>query len=216
MTTQFIVYNLALGHLEERALASPTENTEPKRVLDSYWSHCVAYCQEQGLWAFMIRTAQQDASGDVVPSFGYQFAFPLPADWVREVIVSTSPTFEPPLTRYAREAQYLFADFTPLYTSYVSNGPQYGFNLGAWPEYFTEYLSITLARMACKRITGSTDLLKGDDGLVNREKKARIDARGKDAMNLPPAFMPMSTWVKARRGFMGPNWDSGMLPPGGF
>jgi len=219
MTSQFIVYNLALGHLEERPLASATENNEAKRALDAYYNHCVEYCLEQGLWAFMVRSIQQDASLDVVPAFGFEYAFPLLGDFVRVVMVSTSPTFEPPLTQYTREAQYLYANFTPLYHSYVSNDPQYGLNLGAWPAVFTEFVAIALARMACKRVTGSTELLKGDDGLVQREKRARIDARSKDAMNLPPGFMPMSSWVRARRGFMTTmpmSGDDGPLPAGGF
>jgi hypothetical protein len=234
MTTQLIVYNLALGHLEERALASLSEAREPRRVLDSYWAHCVAYCQEQGLWAFMIRTVQQDASTTLIPGAswnsndtpatppqpsGLEFAFKLPGDWVRTVIVSTSPTLDPPLTQYREEAGYLFANFTPIYYAYVSNDPQYGMNLGAWPECFTEFVSIALARMACKRVTGSTALCDGPDGLKAMEKRARIDARSKDAMNLPPGFMPQSTWVRARRGFMtmmpAPG-DNGPLPSGGF
>jgi hypothetical protein len=231
MTSQLIVYNLALGHLEQRPLASLSEASEPRRTLDAYWAHCVAYCQEQGLWAFMVRVVQQDASTTVIPGgswnsndapaspaqpVGFEYAFPLPVDWVRTVVVSTSPTLEPPLTQYSEEAGYLFANFTPLYYSYVSKDPLYGMNLGAWPEVFTEFCSITLARMACKRITGSTDLCNGPDGLKAMEKHARIDARSKDAMNLPPGFAPMSTWVRSRRGFMTGNWDDGPLPSGGF
>jgi hypothetical protein len=213
------LYNLTLQHLEERRLGSLSEASEPRRVLDDNFSHCVGYCQEQGLWAFMTRSVQQDASTSVVPAFGYQYAFNLAPDWVRTVLVSTSPYFDPPLTQYHEEAGFLYANFTPLYISYVSNDPLYGYNLGAWPEVFTEFVATALARRTCKRITGSTDLLNGADGLIAQEKRARIDARSKDAMNLPPGFMPQSTWVRARRGFltnMPGSGDNGALPAGGF
>jgi hypothetical protein len=217
MADKLSLYNMALGHLGQKRVASLSEPIDVRRALDDFYDHAIRYAMEQGLWAFMVRTARQDASNDVTPAFGYLFAFPLPGDWVREVMVSTSETFQPPLTRYAREASYLFADFTPIFTSYVSNDPQYGFNLGAWPAVFTEFVAIALARMTCKRITGDTALLKGPDGLINLEKRARIDARSKDAMNLPPGFAPMSSWVRARRGYMtGNSGDSGPLPTGGF
>lgn len=216
MTSQLEVYNLCLGHLGMRALNSLSEQNDVRRALDQFWNHCIAYCQDQGLWAFMVRVVQQDASVDVVPAFGWEFAFDVPADYVRMVLVSTNETLIPPLLQYSVEQQWIYANFTPLYYSYVSNSTQYGMNLGKWPEVFTEYVSIALARMACRRVTGDGKLLLGSDGLINREKKARQDARSKDAMNLPPGFMPMSTWVKARRGFMSGNWDSGALPTGGF
>jgi hypothetical protein len=219
VTDKLTVYNLALGHLEERRLGSLSEASPSRRALDDHFTHCVGYCQEQGLWAFMVRSVQQDASSTVTPGFGFVYAFNLATDWVRTVIVSTTQTLDPPLTQYREEAGFLYANFTPLYYAYVSNDPLYGYNLGAWPEVFTEFVSIALARMACKRITGSTELLKGDDGLVQREKRARIDARSKDAMNLPPGFMPQSTWVRARRGFMTMmpmSGDDGPLPAGGF
>lgn len=235
MTDRLTLYNLALGHLEERRLATLNDASEPRRVLDDYFNHAAGYCMEQGLWAFMVRSVQMDASTSNIPGsswnsadkpssppvpVGMQYAFGLPNDWVRTVVVSTSPTLDPPLTQYREEgARWLYANFTPIYLAYVSSDPQYGFNLGAWPEVFTEFVSIALARMACKRITGSTELLRGPEGLREQEKRARIDARSKDAMNLPPGFMPQSTWVRARRGFMSMmpmSGDDGPLPAGGF
>lgn len=219
MTDKLTFYNLAAQHLEEQRLGSLNEANALRRALDDNYAHCVGYCQEQGLWAFMVRSVRQDASATITPAFGFQYAFGLSVDWVRTVLVSTSPFGDPPLTQYKEEAGFLYANFTPLYISYVSNDVLYGYNLGAWPEVFTEFAAITLARMACKRVTGSTDLLKGPEGLVAMEKRARIDARSKDAMNLPPGFMPVSTWVRARRGFltgMPGSGDSGAIPSGGF
>lgn len=219
MTDKLTLYNLALQHLEERRLGSLNEAREPRRVLDDNYTHSVLYCMGEGLWAFMVRTVQQDASSSLTPAFGFQYAFKLADDWVRTVVVSSTPVLDPPLLQYREEAGYLYANYTPLYYAYVSDDPLYGFNLGAWPEAFTEYVSFVLARKSCKRITGSSELLKGPDGIQAQEKRARINARSKDAMNLPPGFMPQSTWVRARRGFMSQmpqSGDDGMIPAGGF
>src|SRR5258705_9839844 len=100
MSSQLFIYNEALGHLGERALASLTENREPRRVLDYYFNDVVLYALAQGLWRFARRTAQIDASTTVVPAFGFNNAFGYPTDWIRTQIVSTSPDLDPPLLQY--------------------------------------------------------------------------------------------------------------------
>lgn len=134
MTTQLFIYNEALGHLGERRIASLSENREPRRVLDDFWSDVVAYCLKAALWKFAKRTIQQDASTTLVPAFGFNFAFPVQNDFVRVVVASTSPNLDPPLLQYVLEAGVFYCNATPLYLAYVSNDAQYGMNIGGWPE----------------------------------------------------------------------------------
>jgi hypothetical protein len=95
MTTKLFIYNEALGHLGERQLASLNEPREPKRVLDSYWSDVVAYCLSQGLWKFAKRSVRIDNDAAVTPQFGFNYCFAIPSDWVRTILVSTSPNMDP-------------------------------------------------------------------------------------------------------------------------
>ena len=207
MADKLSIYNQALGHLRERTLASLGEAREPRRVLDAYWADCVAYCLDQGLWKFMKRVAMIDASTTVVPAFGFIYAFTLPQDWVRTVMLSTTEALNPPLLQYAEENGYWYTNWTPIYVSYISSDPLYGGNLGEWSPAFAYYVSLRLAALACGRVTNSDKLL---EWLEMKEKKARIDARAKDAMNDPPGFAPVSTWVRSRRGF-----QFRMAEPGG-
>src|ERR1700722_15282983 len=94
---QLFIYNEALGHLGERRLASLSENREPRRVLDNYWSDTGAYCLSQGLWGFAKRTGQVDNDASLTPQFGFNYMFAIPADFVRVILVSTSPNMDPPL-----------------------------------------------------------------------------------------------------------------------
>jgi hypothetical protein len=190
-----------LGHLGERALASLSENREPRRVLDYYWSGAVGYALAQGLWRFARRSVQQDASSTVVPAFGFNFAFPYPTDWIRTQILSTSPNLDPPLLQYRDEGNYIYADATPIYLSYISADPQYGMNIGAWPDNFVRYMGFQLAFLACNRITNDkVDI----DRLEKRMDKARRNAKASDAMNDPPGLPPVPFWARARRGAYGP------------
>lgn len=209
MTTQLFIYNEALGHLGERQLASLAEAREPRRVLDSYWADVVAYALAQGLWRFARRTVQQDASTTILPAFGSLYAFPYPTDWIRTQIVATEPELDPPLLNYRDEAGIIYANTTPLYLSYISSDPQYGLNIGAWPEHFADYVGLRLARQACIRLT-KDKALKAD--LVKQEDRARRVAKAEEAMNDPPGLPPVPLWARARRGLYG---RGGIFGPGG-
>lgn len=201
MTTQLFIYNEALGHLGERQLASLSENREPRRVLDYYWSPTVSYALLQGLWRFARRTSQIDTDTTITPEFGFSFIFQYPEDWVRTQIISTSPDLDPPLLQYRDEGGFVYANATPIYLSYISSDPQYGMNLGQWPENFADYIAFRLARLSCLRITSDKELMRE---LKKDEDKARRNAKGSDAMNDPPGMPPIPFWARARRGSFGP------------
>lgn len=200
MTDKLKVYNLALFHLHERRLASLTEAREPRRVLDDIWDHVVQLCLEEAQWNFMLRAVKIDASSTVTPGFGWTYAFAIPDDWLRTTIVSSDPTFSPPLLDFTEESGYWFADSTPLYVKYQSNDPLYGLDLGSWTANFTGYVAYQLAEYACGKLSGKDELLQGPAGITRRLKTARIKAKSNDAMNLGPREMPSGTWVNSRRG----------------
>jgi len=210
VTDKLTVYNLIAHHLGVRRFAALTAPVEARRVIDDFWDTTVQTCLEEAQWNFMLRTIQQDASTNVVPGFGWKYAFPKPSDWVRTTMVSTVETFVPPLTDFVDETNYWFANFTPLFVQYQSDDPQYGLNLGAWTGNFTNYVALQVAENACNKVTGSTALLEGQKGISARLRTARIKAKSNDAMNEGPREMPTGTWARSRRGFL-----RGVPLPGG-
>ena len=202
MTDKLTAYNLIAHHLRIRRFAALSAPVEARRVIDDFWDQTVQECLEEAQWNFMLRTIQEDASVDVVPAFGWKYAFPKPNDWLRTKLVSTVETFSPPLLDFTDETQYWYANFTPLFVKYQSKDPQYGLNLGAWTANFTNYVTLQLAEHACGKITGSSDLLAGPTGISRRLHNARMKAKSNDAMNEGPQEMPTGTWARSRRGFL--------------
>lgn len=194
MTDKLSLYNDALLILGERKIAALTEAREPRRALDDAYDKALDYCLEQGYFNFSMRAVQIASSASVVPAFGYQYAFTKPDDFIRMYRQSANPQLEPPLLDIVDEPNYWFANCDPLYVKYVSNSTAYGKDLSIWPETFADYAANRLALKTCKRITGKDPT----EDLIKAEKKARMDARAKDAMNEPPGFPPRGTWVRAR------------------
>jgi hypothetical protein len=118
------------------------------------------------------------------------------SDFIRTYRQSAYPQLDPPLFDIVDEPNYWFANCDPLYVKYVSNSSAYGKDLSIWPETFADYVALRLALKTCKRITGK----EPSEELIRAEKKARMDARAKDAMNEPIGFPPVGTWVRSRGG----------------
>ena len=151
----------------------------------------------------MYRAVLIDASTTLTPGFGYLYAFTIPDDWIRTRLLSASETFNPPLLDVKEEAGYWYANVTPIYVQYNSRAVLYGLDLGAWPASFADYVARRLARQACVRITGSSSMLQGPDGLIRQEQKACNVAAANCAMNEAVGFAPQGSWVRARRGGSG-------------
>lgn len=201
MTDKLTLYNLSLKKLRERRLLTLNDARKERRELDAVYDTTVRYCLGQGLWRFAKRVVQIDASTTVTPAFGFIKAFNIPPDWIATILISTSPELDPPLLQYAEETGFWYANATPLYVSYVSLDPLYGYNLGAWPESFTDYVACRLALLAGPDITDNTEIVE----LVEKaEDKARRRAKARDAMNDPPGMPPVPFLVRARRGAFGP------------
>jgi hypothetical protein len=197
MSSKLICYNLTLGNLGERKLASVSEAREPRRVLDTFWDSVVSYALARGFWNFAMRTVQSVASTSIEPPFGFTEAHLKPTDWVRTYVVSENATLKPALMNYVDEAGYLYCYADPIYWKYVSNDVVYGMDLSLWPSSFEAYVSQRLANQACKRITGAAP----SDNMLRDEKRLLANARSEDAMNEPAGFPPSGSWVTSRGGF---------------
>ena len=201
MTDQLSLYNGALAVLGARKLANLTENREPRHKLDDIWARdAVERCLQQGQWNFATRSTQPAISASVTPSFGYTNAFEKPSDFIRTTGVCTDEYFNSPLTRYTDETGFWFADEDVIYTRYVSNDLQYGFDFAIWPHNFTKFVELWIAVEVAPRLTG---IEKSKEALQKELKNAKREAKATDAMEESVVFPPPGTWVRSRWGAVG-------------
>lgn len=203
MASKLLLYNNALLLCGERKLDSLTENREPRRLLDDvYDGGALRTCLEEGVWNFATRSIRIDSDPGIDPDFGFDYGFVKPDDWVRTSIVSANEYFRSPLKDYyySDEAGYWWSDIDPLYVRYVSDGADYGGNLGNWPESFARYFEAYLARRIADKLTKSQGRLKSIDLELARCRKGAVS---KDAMNNGAAMPPEGSWSRSRRAYGG-------------
>lgn len=199
--TQLGIYNDALRAIGERKLASLTENTEPRRVLDDHWNRsgvtmgAAIYCLERAPWNFATRSSALAASTSVEPPFGFPSAFNKPTDWLRTVAVCDDPSFKSPLadTGYADEASFWFANVETLYVKYVSSDSAYGLSLALWPMSFVDFVVMYMAKSVVSRLAPSRK-----DEIEKQWMSALKSAQGIDGSNKPTSTQPLGSWAGAR------------------
>ena len=117
----------------------------------------VRYCLEQAQWHFAMRSSRLDYNPAIEPDWGLPYAFDKPTDWV-----STSGVFEEefmrtPLTNYADEVDYWWAELDQIFVRYVSDDAAYGSDLAKWPATFTDYVKAYFASRIVRKLPGGQD-----------------------------------------------------------
>lgn len=206
MTDRLSIYNGALLAIQERALASLTENREPRYLLDTVWNNGgVQYCLGQAQWRFAMRTTQQTYDPSYTPAFGYAKAFPKPTDWMITSAVCQDEYFQVPLLQYADEIGYWFADLEDIYVKFVSNDAGFGMDLSLWPYSFARYVEQYFAGEIVGKLAGKEGLIDRLLGPAGRPEKgsvhaALVTAKNRDAMAGPTTFAARGSWVTSRQG----------------
>lgn len=193
--SQLSIYNGALRYLQERKLASLTENREPRRYMDDEFAGNNEFCLSQGNWTFAINEVELQASTTLIPNFGFAYAFPLPPDYDHIFNLADNESYNPLLRYYTIQNNIIYADITPLYMRYVSNGPNYGLNLGMWTPPFIDYVEARLAWLCAPRLKQKQETIESIEKIM---KSAKATAVNKDSQNLPPGITPYGLWVQSR------------------
>ena len=199
MTDKLSIYNGALNIIGERRLANVNENRETRFKLDDIFDNDFKNrLLQMGQWNFAARSVKIPASTTVTPTFGYEFAFPKPDDFVRTMRVAFDDFFKQPITRYNDESQFWFMNEEEIFVQYVSNDVQFGGDFSLWPFNFTEMAEHYLAYKVAPRLTG-LDL--DSSALLGKWKMALREAKAVDGMEAPARWAPQGAWASSRQGF---------------
>lgn len=199
MTTQLTLYNHALGFIGERSLATLSDNTESRRVLDQFWTEAREYCLEAGHWKFAKKRELLTPSLTELPTFGYRQAFAKPANMVRVSEICSDEYFNSPLSQFDDRGAFWYADVEQLYVGYVSRDTTLGYDLTKWPQSFVVFFELYLATRIAPRLTPNLEQKVIETRAGIGLETAKLTALSKDAVAGPTQFLPIGNWVNSRR-----------------
>jgi hypothetical protein len=205
-TTRLQIYNNALTICGQAGLSSLSEENKARRLLDRAWdANGVRYCLEQGQWQFAMRTQRIDYDPSTEPPFGYSRAFNKPDDWVLTSAFCSDEFFRSPITAYADELDFWYADVDEVYVKFVSDDDDYGSDLSIWPATFCDYVDAYFASKVILDLTSDKQRIqfllgasgKTDGGELGRRLKI---AKNRAAMTQPAQVPAQGSWTRARGG----------------
>ncbi len=199
MVTKLELYNMALGHLGPVRLGTSglTENRPDRRELDAVYDGVVQAMLERGLWFFALRSVELEPDTNLDARFGLPYTYSFPEDYVRLRAICSDEAQTSEDTSYKREGAYLFSEHALLYLTYVSNDPEWGLDLGRWPQLFAEAVAAELAYTSGLPITKD---MGTKANLFGIKKLALREAQRVDAVDERVKFKPVSSVVRARMG----------------
>lgn len=203
-TDRLKIYNGALLLCAERQLGSLTENREPRFLLDLVWNDAgVRFCLEQAQWHFAMRASRLDYNPSIEPDWGFPKAFDKPTDWIMTSGVWSDEFMKAPLTDYADEVSYWWANIEQIFVRYVSDDVNFGMDLAKWPASFVDYVKAYFASRIIHRLPGAAAKIEWLVGPTGRPNKGYLHqclliAKNKSAMTGPATFPSRGTWVAAR------------------
>lgn len=206
MTSKLTIANGALRLLGERSLSQNelTNGTrEPARLFNTIWADGgLNAVLEAGMWKFAKRTVQLDTTPSVTATFGYEYAFEKPSDFVRTIGVWEDEMLTTPFIEYREEGGYWFGTRETMYVAYVSNDTAYGLDYSLWPQSFVKFVQAHFAAEMAGPVSDKAPELK------KVRKDALTEALSRDAMADPTRVLPAGSWSRAR-------WGGSMTREGG-
>ena len=201
MTSKVSICNQALVKVGARRITALTDDTTQARALNEIFDVKRDAELSANPWTFATKRASIPASA-TAPAFGWNYHYPLPADYLAMVEVGENFTF------YDSDTGALFAiesdadgvlsiatdQPSPLDIRYVYRVE----NTGLYPALFIEALACRLAAEVCEELT--QNIAKREAAWAERKQAVR-EAKRLNAIEQPPRKNPAGSWERALLGY---------------
>ena len=188
MASQVGICNRALQKLGASPITSLDDGTTVANALSAAYDPVRLALLRSYTWSFAIKRAELAASASA-PAFGYNNAFPLPADWVK----MAPPDTPSQALDFVIEGKSISSnDSAPLQIRYVSDVT----DVNQMDVLFREALACDLAHELCELVTQS-NTKKAD--LKNDKRDTILEARRTNAIEKPTKPAALDSWVTVRR-----------------
>jgi len=195
MPSETDIANVALRLVGGTRITSFTQATPNANAVNDVYSEIRDNMLEFP-WNFATQRVQL-AQLTTAPSFGYDYAYALPSDWLYTISVHDNDggygTIDYREEQVASQ-KVISTDHSSVYLVYVKRE----IDPNLMPASFRMALASTLARNLAITLANSNVL---EDQLASRAEKDLAKAKSIDAMSSFPEPRPRGTWANSRNGF---------------
>lgn len=193
MASDVSIVNRALTKLGADRILLLSDDSQQARVMNSMYADVRDAEVARYHWKFAIKRTTLPALVDA-PIWGYQYAYPLPMDYlglvqVDEIYVRSCMKGRAP---WSVESGNILTDISaPLKLRYISRIT----NAGLFDPLFVETLACKLAMEGAESLTQSSSKLQA---VEQQYQFALREAARRDAIENPPDDIPWGSWLDSR------------------
>ncbi|CAB4126149.1 hypothetical protein UFOVP68_11 [uncultured Caudovirales phage] len=199
MASRTDIINRALIKLGAPTIADPNEDSEQALKAGVVFDTLLRSELRMHPWSFAIKRATL-APLTTAPAYEWTYAYQLPSDFLRIVMVNDYWDFagvreanDAPAVPYSIEGQQLLTNFAaPLKFRYVYDVSA---DPNVWDALFVETFACRLGEELCETLTKSA---AKKATMETDYRQALRDARRVNAIELPPQPLPDNSWVTGR------------------
>lgn len=146
MSSQTEICNMALAHFGQSRITDINQASPAAEALRDFWDNARKNALRAAPWNFAGARAELTASA-TTPLFHWQFAYPLPSDFMRlvslnRVLAGTK------ITNWVVEGHSLLTNQSKAQIVYIKDMP----STGDWPEDFVRAFSYEMASLVAPRL----------------------------------------------------------------
>lgn len=196
MPSEVDVINVGLRHVGASVIVSLTDGSDNANVAGSIYEHVRDDLLASHPWNFATKRVKL-AQSATAPAFEFDYAYPLPSDWLRTISVHDNDAGHGTVL-YRSELiggqRAIVASSSDIYLRYVARVT----DPNAMTPDFLNALSRVLARDFSIPIASSNTLFEQMSKAADR---AIAKARSTDAMGGFPELRPRGSWAASRGGW---------------
>lgn len=193
MSSETDIFNSALRLVGQTAITSRADGSTNANIIDDIYDDLLDDCLRYNMWNFATKRVQL-AQTVITPAYEYDYAYALPADWIRTVSAHNNDAGYG-VVDHKEEIlggqRVISASADQLYLRYVARIT----DPNLWSADFRRAVILAIGRDLAIPIASSNKL---KDELNNEFVKTMNRARSSDSMGGTAEMRPRGSWVNRR------------------
>lgn len=196
MSSETDVANVALRLIGQTTITSRTDGSPNGNIIDDIFDDIRDDLLRYSPWNFATKRVELSKSS-TTPAFEFDFAFPLPADWIRTMTVHNNDAGYGTLLHrmeLINNQRSIVASSDQIFLRYVYREK----DPNVWSSDFRRCVSLAIGRDLAVPVASSNKL---QEQLNKQFNRTMARARSSDAIGASPELRPRGSWANSRGGF---------------
>jgi len=196
MASETSVANMGLRFIGQTAIVSRTDGSDNANIVNDIFDDVRDDLLRSHPWNFATKRIKL-AQSSTLPVFEFDFAYPLPADWISTMSVHSNDAGHSTVLHRMEligTQRAIVSSADQIYLRYVAQIT----DPNLWAADFRRCVSLAIGRDLAVAIASSNTL---QDQLNKQLSKTMARARSADAIGASPELRQRGSWANARNGF---------------